>query len=85
MSIGFTASLCARLLVADLVSGFEFFIGMGADFGDQRLVFFSGFPIPHGFASVTHEFVDGVDSDIALLVAEDHSTQHHFFRQLERF
>ena len=58
---------------------------MGADFGDQRLVFFSGFPIPHGFASVTHEFVDGVDSDIALLVAEDHSTQHHFFRQLERF
>ena len=58
---------------------------MGTDFGDQRFVFFSGFPVPHGFASVTHEFVDGVDSDIALLVAKDHCAQHHFFRQLERF
>jgi hypothetical protein len=42
-------------------------------------------PVPLGLAGFAHQFVDGVDGDLALLVAEHHGAQHHLFGQLVGF
>ena len=83
--IGGAAGLGAGLLVADLVGGFELGLCQLTYFGNQGFILGGGFPVPHRLACVTHEFVNGVDSDIALLMAKHHSTQHDFFRQLLGF
>jgi hypothetical protein len=44
-----------------------------------------GLPVPHRLAGVAHEFVDRVDGDVALLVAEHHGAEHDFFGQLLGF
>ena len=84
-SVGFAASLCAALLVADLVSSTQFFFCMGVHFGNQCLILGWRSPIPSGFTSIAHQFVNGVDGNVALLVAKHHSTQHDLFRQLLGF
>ena len=44
-----------------------------------------GLPVPFRLAGVAHQFVDGGDGDVALLVAEDHGAEHDFFGQLVGF
>ena len=70
---------------ADLVSRFELGGRQLIDLGDQWQVFGRRFPGPDRFTGITHEFVDGVDGDVALLMAKHHGAEHDFFRQLLRF
>ncbi len=83
--VGFAASVGARLLVANLVSGAQFFFGQRADFGNQWLVLGRSLPVPQRLTSITHQLVDSVDSQLALLMAKHHRAQHDFFGQLLRF
>ena len=83
--VGFAASLCAALFVANLVSSAQFFFGVCFDLGNEAFVLGRCSPIPCGFASIAHQFVNGVDRNVALLVTKHHSTQHDLFRQLLRF
>ena len=55
---------------------------MRIDLGNERFILGRCGPIPSGFASVAHQFVNGVDRNIALLVAKHHSAQHDLFGQL---
>jgi hypothetical protein len=75
----------AGLLGADLVSGLQLGLSQCANFGNQRLVFGRCLPVPDGFASVTHQVVNRVDRDVALLVAVNNRSQHDFFAQLAGF
>jgi len=84
-SIGGAASLGTCLFVADLVSGNQFILCQSINFCNQWFVFSWCFPIPHRFAGITHQVVNGVDGDIALFVAEHHRAQHDFFAELLRF
>ena len=83
--IGFAACLRAGLLVADLVGSAQLVVGQCHHLGDQGFVLGRRFPLPHGLARVAHQFVNGVDGHIALLVTEHHGTQHDFFGQLLGF
>ncbi len=76
--------LRAGLLAADLVGGAQLLLGQLRDLGDEGLVLGGGLPVPHGLAGVAHQFMDGVDGDAALLVAEHHGAQHDVFGQLLR-
>ena len=77
------------MFAADLVSCFELGFSQGIDFGNECLVFGfsrpSTFFFPQRFARFAHQLVDGVDGNIALLVAKDDTAQHHFFVQLLGF
>ena len=84
-SVGFAARLGAGLLVADLVGSAQLVVGQCDHLGDQGFVLGGGFPLPHGLASIAHQFVDGVDGHVALLVTEHHGAEHDFFRQLLGF
>ena len=83
--VGFAAGAGAGLLVADLVSRSQFVVGNGANLGDQCFVLGWSLPVPSRLAGVTHQFVDGIDGDIALLMTKDHSAEHDFFAQLLGF
>ena len=83
--IGFAASLGTGLLVADLVGSGQFVAAQGFHLGNQHFVASRSLPIPHGFASLAHQVVDGGNGNVALLMAIDHCTQHHFFGQLLGF
>ncbi len=83
--IRFAASAGTGLLVADLVSSSQFLTSQRADLGDQRLVLDRCFPVPHRLAGVTHQFVNRVDGNVALLMTEHHGAEHDFFRQLLGF
>ena len=82
VGISQAAGLGAGLLVANLVGSDQFVFGQAVNFGDQRFVFGRRFPVPHGLARIAHQFVDGVDRNIALLMAEHHGAQHDVFGQL---
>ena len=83
--VGFAAGLRAQLLVAVLVGGAQRAFGQLGHLGDQGLVLGFRLPIPHGLTRIAHQFVDGVDGNLALLVAIDHRAQHDFFGQLFGF
>ncbi len=83
--IGFAAGVRAGLLVANLVGRAQLGFGQGSHLGDERLILGGRLPVPHGLAGFAHQIMDGVDGDIALLVAKHHGTQHDFFGQLLRF
>jgi len=70
------------LLAADLVGRAQLVLAQGGDLGDEGLVLGGRLPVPLGLAGVTHQFVDGGDGDVALLVSEHHGAQHHLFGQL---
>ena len=72
----------AVLFVADLVRSAQLVLGQGRDLGDQGFVLGGRLPVPHRLAGVANEFVDRIDGDVALLVAEHDGTQHHFLGQL---
>ena len=74
-----------RLLVAQLVSGFEFRLGDFRDARNERFVLRGGLPVPLGLAAFADELMDCVDGRLHLLVTEHHAAEHHFFRQLLRF
>jgi hypothetical protein len=59
--------------------------GQLGDLGDEGLVLGGRLPVPDRLAGVAHQFVDGVDGDLALVVAEHHGAQHDFFGQLVGF
>ncbi len=80
--VGLAAGVRAALLVADLVGGAQLLFGQSGDLGDQFFVLGRRMPVPDRLARVTNEFMDGIDRDVALLVAEHDRTQHDFFRQL---
>jgi hypothetical protein len=79
------AGLGAGLLAADLVGGAQRAFGQRGDLGDEGLVLGRALPGPLGLAGVAHQLVDGVDGDLALVVAEDHGAQHDLFGQLVGF
>ncbi len=79
------ASLGAGLLGADLVRGLQLGSSQFVDTGDQRLVLGRRLPGPDRLAGVTHQFVDRIDRDVALLVAKHHGAQHDLFGQLFGF
>ena len=80
--VGSAAGLGARLLVADLVGRTQLVVGKDAHLRDQYFVLGRRFPVPYRLAGVAHEFMDGGNRDVALLVAEHHRAEHDFFRQL---
>ena len=84
-SVSFAASLCAALLVPNLISSAQFFICMRIHFGNQSFVLGRCSPIPSRFACIAHQFMNGIHGNIALLMTKHHSTQHDFFRQLLSF
>ena len=77
---GFAQGLGSGLLAADLVGSAQLFLGQVVDLGDEAFVAGRRLPVPHRLAGVAHQFVDGVDRDLALLMAEHHGAEHHFFR-----
>ncbi len=83
--VGFAQGLRAGLLAADLVDGAQLLFGQALDLGDEGFVFGGRLPVPHGLAGVAHQFMDGVDGDVGLLVAEHHAAQHDFFAELLGF
>ena len=83
--VGFAQGLRAGLLAADLVDGAQLFFGQALDLGDEGFVFGRRLPVPHRLAGVAHEFVDRVDRDVGLLMAEHHAAEHDFFAQLQGF
>ena len=82
---GFAQGLGAGLLAADLVGGAQLFLGQVIHLGDEAFVVGRGLPVPHRLAGVAHQFVDGVDRDLALVVAEHHGAEHDFLGQLLGF
>ena len=83
--IGVTASVGAGLFVANLVGSAQALLCQRRDPRDQWLVFGRSHPIPGRFSGIAHEVMDRVDGDIALLMAEDHSTKHDLFAELLGF
>ena len=83
-SISQTASVRAHLLVALLVSGAQLGFTQLSHLADQCIILGGGRPLPSGLAAFTHQVVNSVDGNLALLVAINHSAQHHFFWQLLR-
>ena len=83
--ISCAASQGTHLFVALLVSSTQLGFTQFNHLGNQHFILGRRSPIPSGLATFTHQVVNGVDSDLALLMAVDHRTQHHFFRQLLRF
>ena len=77
--------LRAALLVANLVGRAQLVFGQRLDLGDHRFVLGRRRPVPDRLARVSHEFMNRVDRDPALLVAEHNRAEHDFFRQLLRF
>ena len=78
-SVGLAACERTGLLVTVLIGGAQIFFCVCLDLGNQRLILGWRSPIPSWFASVAHQVVNGVDRDVALLVAKHHSTQHDLF------
>ena len=85
--VGVSRATClgACLLVADLVSRCQFVIGQRADLGDQCFVLGWRLPVPHRLAGIAHQFMNRVDGNIALLMAEHHGAEHELFAQLLGF
>ncbi len=81
-AVRIAARLRARLLAADLVGGAKGPFAQLGDLGDEGLVLRRRLPLPLGLAGVAHQLVDGGDGDVALLVAEDHGTEHHLLAEL---
>src|SRR5690606_1294885 len=75
----------AGLFFADLVGLGQAVLGGGGDGGQQSFIDGSGLPVPFGLAGLFHQFVDGIDGGLHLLVGVDHAAQHDFFRQLLGF
>ena len=80
--------LRARLLAANVKGGAQLALGSFAHGGDEGFVARLRRPGavlgPKRFARLAHQLVDGVNGHPALLVAEHHRAQHHFFAQLAR-
>ncbi len=85
IGVGVAAGLRARLLAADLVGGAQRLLGQRGDLGNEGLVLGRGLPVPFRLAGFAHQFVDGIDGDLAHVVAEDHGAEHHLFGELVCF
>ncbi len=83
--IGFTQGLRAHLLVTFLVSSFQLGATEGFNLFDQRGILLRRFPVPNGLTGFTHQVMNRVDRDQALLMTEHHAAQHHLFAELLRF
>ena len=83
--VGFAQGLRAGLLAADLVGLAQLLFGQALDLGDEGFVLGRRGPVPDRLAGVAHQFVDRVDRDVGLLVAEHHAAEHDFLAQLLGF
>ena len=72
--VSLAASLRTGLLVADLIGRNELVLRMGGQLGFEVGVTGGGRPVPCGFAGIANQFVDGIDGDLALVVAKNHGT-----------
>ncbi len=77
--------LRAALLVANFIGRAQLVFGQRLDLLDHRFVPGRCGPVPDRLAGVAHEFMNRLDRDPALLVAEHDRAEHDFFRQLLRF
>ena len=86
--IRLAARLGTGLLAADLVGGAQLVFGQCRDLADEGFILGLRGPgailFPQRLAGFADQVVDGVDGNIALLVAEHHGAQHDFLGQLLR-
>ena len=71
----------ARLLLGDPVGLAERGLGLRGHGGDQCRVLGRRRPVPGRLAGLGGEFLDRLDRDLHLLVAEHHRAEHHVFGQ----
>lgn len=73
LGIGLAAGLRTHLLVTLLIGCAQQLFTQLGHLGDQRLILGWRRPVPSGLATFTHQIMDGVNCNLALLVAIDHS------------
>ena len=73
--------LRSGLLAGNAISIAQLGFGQFIHLGNQRLVLGWSLPGPFGLAGDFDQFVDRLDRDLHLIMAEDHGAQHHFLRQ----
>ena len=83
--IGFTAGVGTGLLIANLISRAQALFCQRIHAGNQRLVLGGGRPVPNRLAGIAHQIVDGVDGNVALLMAKHHGAEHDLFAELLGF